>query len=277
MVSFLNNINNALTSVFDIVCLPFLSLEPMWALTAISFASGIFLVWLFGRTSNQVHIRTVRDRIRGNLIGVRLFQHDIGVVLRLQQRIFGDTFRFMKLALIPMLIMMLPVVLIMAQLNLRFAVQAPLIGEAIVVTALVRGEATLENPILLEAPIGVTVETPPVKIHSSREIAWRVRVDQPGIHLLHLTVGNHGVDKQLVGGSGWQPIVQRRSGRGAIATLLYPGAPPIATDSNVEMIEVAYPPRELSLFGLSIDWLIGFLLLSMAFGFGFKGILGVEV
>ena len=43
------------------------------------------------------------------------------------------------------------------------------------------------------------------------------------------------------------------------------------------MIEVAYPPRELSLFGLSIDWLIGFLLLSMAFGFGFKGILGVEV
>ena len=113
MVRFLNGINIALTSVFDIVCLPFLTLQPIWALTAISFASGIFLVWLFGKTSNQVHIRKVRDRIRGNLIGVRLFQHDIGVVLRLQQRIFGDTFRFMKLALVPMLIMMLPVVLIM--------------------------------------------------------------------------------------------------------------------------------------------------------------------
>ena len=98
-----------------------------------------------------------------------------------------------------------------------------------------------------------------------------------GTTFLKGLAGNHSGDKQLVGGSGWQPIVQRRSGRGAIDTLLYPGEPPIATDSNVEMIEVAYPPRELSLFGLSIDWLIGVLQLSRAFGVGFKRILGVEV
>ena len=277
MVFFLDAINVVLTSFFDVVCWPFRGLQPIWTLTLISFASGVFLVWLFGKTSNQDKIREVRNRIRGNLIGVRLFQHDIGVVLRLQSRIFGDTFRFMKLAVVPMLIMAVPVVLIMTQLNLRFAVRPTAPGEPVVVTTLVRDEATLEQPIALKAPEGVTVETPPVKIRSSREIAWRLRVDRPGTHRLLVQVGNDIVEKQIVGGVGWQSIVQRLSGSGIIDTLLYPGEPPIAANLNVEAIEVAYPPLELSLFGLRMDWLVCFLLLSMAFGFGFKGFLGVEV
>jgi uncharacterized membrane protein (DUF106 family) len=274
---FLNAINTVLTLFFDIVCWPFRGLQPIWALTLISFASGVFLVWLFGKTSNQDKIREVRNRIRGNLIGVRLFQHNISVVLRLQSRIFGDTFRFMKLAVVPMLIMVIPVILIMTQLNLRFAVRPTAAGEPVVVTTLVRDETTLEQPIALKAPEGVTVETPPVKIRSSREIAWRLRVDRPGTHTLLVQVGNDIVEKQIVGGVGWQSIVQRRSGSGIIDTLLYPGEPPIAANLNIEAIEVAYPPLELSLFGLRLDWLVGFLLLSMAFGFGFKGFLGVEV
>ena len=277
MVFLLNAINIVLTSFFDIVCWPFHGLQPIWALTLISFAAGVFLVWLFGKTSNQDKIREVRDRIRGNLIGVRLFQHDIGVVLRLQSRIFGDTFRFMKLAVVPMLIMAIPVLLIMTQLNLRFAVRPTTAGEPVVVTTLVRDEATLEQPIALKVPKGVTVETPPVKIRSSREIAWRLRVDRPGTHRLLVQVGNDIVEKQIVGGVGWQSIVQRRSGSGIIDTLLYPGEPPIAANLNIEAIEVAYPPLELSLFGLRMDWLVGFLLLSMAFGFSFKGFLGVEI
>ena len=277
MVAIINAINVVLTPIFDVICWPFRALPPIWALTVISFAAGIFLVWLFGKTSDQDRIRKIRDRIRGNLLGVRLFQHDIGVVLKLQGRIFGDTFRFMGLALIPMLIMIVPVVMIMTHLNLRFAVRPLEAGESVLVKALVRDVAALDHQIALDVPDGVTVETPPVRIPSTREIAWRLRVDHPGDHALVVHVGDETLEKRLVGGTRWGPVVQRRTGRGLVGTLLYPGEPPIATGHSIEAVEIIYPPLELRMLGLDVDWLIAFLVLSMVFGFAFKGVLGVEV
>ncbi len=276
MGALVNLINSVLTPMFDVICWPFRALTPIWALAVISFASGIFLVWLFGKTSDQDRIREVRDRIRGNLIGVRLFQHDIGVVLSLQGKIFGDTFRFMGLALVPLLIMLVPVLLIMTQLQLRFDVRPLEVGESVLVKALVREASTLDRTIALEVPDGVTVETPPVKIRATREIVWRLRVDRPGDHALVVQVGDQVLEKRIVAGGGWGPVPYLRSGH-ALDTLLYPGEPPIAADHPIEAVEVAYLPQDLSLLGVGVNWLMGFLILSMAFGFAFKGILGVEV
>jgi len=276
MGALVNTINGVLIPVFDVICWPFRALPPIWALAAISLASGVFLVWLFGKTSDQDRIRTIRDRIRGNLIGVRLFQHDIGVVLQLQGRIFGDTFRFMGLALVPLLIMLVPVLLIMAQLQLRFDVRPLEIGEPVLVKALVRDASVLDRDVALDVPDGVTVETPPVKIRSSLEIAWRLRVDRPGTHALVVRVGDEVLEKRIVAGRRWGPVPYLRSGH-LLDTLLYPGEPPIAADHPVEAVEVGYPPQDLSLLGIEVNWLVGFLILSMAFGFAFKGVLGVEV
>ena len=179
--------------------------------------------------------------------------------------------------LVPLVIMIIPVVLIMTQLNLRFAVQPLDTGEPVLIKALVRDVALLDHPIALDVPDGVTVETPPVRIRSTREIAWRVRVDRPGTHALIVRVGDETVEKQLVGGEGWGPVVQRRTGRGMLDTLLYPGEPPIAAGHGVEAVDIIYPPLEFHLLGIGVDWLIGFFVLSMVFGFAFKGVLGVEV
>lgn len=277
MASLVHLIQSVLTPIFDAVCRPFLALPPIWALAVISCGSGVLLVWVFGRISDQARIHEVRERIRGNLLGVRLFQRDITVVLRLQRRIFGDTFRFLRLALVPMLIVLAPVILIMAQLNLRFAAAPVEPGKSAVVTATLRDAAAFDGPIGLEAPDGVTVETPPVRIRATREIAWRVRVDRPGAHMLRLRVGGESVEKQIAGGVGWGPVPQRRTGRGALDTLLYPGEPFIPSDHGVEAVEIAYPPLEIAALGMQVDWLIGFLVLSMGFGFASRGLLGVEI
>ena len=276
MGALVNLIISVMTPVFDVICWPFRAMPPIWALAAISLASGVFLVWLFGKTSDQDRIRTIRDRIRGNLIGVRLFQHDIGVVLQLQGTIFGDTFRFMGLALVPLLIMLVPVLLIMAQLQLRFDVRPLEIGEPVLLKALVRDASVLDRDVALDVPDGVTVETPPVKIRSNRAITWRLRVDRPGNHTLVVRVGDAVVEKRIVAGRGWGPVPYLRSGH-LLDTLLYPGEPPIAADHPVEAVEVGYPPQDLSVLGIEVNWLVGFLILSMAFGFAFKGVLGVEV
>ena len=142
MPPLIDPLNAALTAIFDLLCLPFRALPPIVGLAAISCVSGVLLVWLFGRLSDQDRIREVRDRIRGNLLGVRLFRRDVAVVLRLQRLIVGDTLRFLRLAAVPMLILAAPVVLVMVQLHLRFAVRPIEPGAAVVVTVTVREAST---------------------------------------------------------------------------------------------------------------------------------------
>ena len=277
MVGLVDLVNGVLTAVFDLLLLPLRRLPPLVALATLSCASGVVLVWLFGRLSDQERIGEVRDRIRGNLIGVRLFRRDIAVVLRLQGRILRDTLRFLRLAAVPMLILAGPVVPVAAQLHLRFAVRPIEPGATAVVTAAVRKPAVLDRSIALEASDGVTVETPPVRIRETREIAWRVRIERAGRHALQVRVDEETVAKTLVGGTGWGAVPQRRTGQGVFATLLLPGEPPIPDDYGVEAVEVAYPPLDMRLLGVRVDWLVGFLAVSMGSGLACRGRLGVEI
>ena len=277
MVTVIDLTNRALTSIFDLACWPFLALPPIWAMTAISLVSGVVMVWIFGKVSDQDTIRRVRERIRGNLIGVRLFQSDIGVVLQLQRRIFSDTFSYMRYALVPMVVLLVPVVLIMTQLNLRFAARPLEPGESTLIKAYVRDAGLLDGEISLDVPAGMTVETAGVRIPSAREVAWRVRVDAMGGHRVKVRVGGQELETRLMAGTQWGPVPQRRTGRGMWDTLLYPGEPPIPDGHPVEAVEIGYPPLELGAFGLSINWLVAFFVLSLAFGFAFKDALGVEV
>ena len=266
------------TAAFDLLCLPLRGLPPAVALAVLSCGCGVLLVWLFGRLSDQARIREVRDRIRGNLIGARLFRRDVAVALRLQRSIVVDTLRFLRLAAVPMLVLAAPVVPIAAQLHLRFAVGPIEPGGTAVVTATVRDASALDRrPIALAAPAGVTVETPPVRIRATREIAWRVRVERAGHHALQVQVDEETVAKILVGGTGWGAVPQRRTGQGQLATLLFPGEPPIPHDTGVEAVEVAYPPLDMRLLGLRVDWPVGFLALSMACGLASRRPLGVEI
>ena len=277
MVTVIDLTNRALTPIFDLICWPFLGLAPMWAMTAISLVSGVVMVWIFGKVSDQDTIKQVREQIRGNLIGVRLFQSDIGVVLRLQRRIFGDTFHYMRYALVPMVVLLIPVVLIMTQLNLRFASRPFEPGEQALVKTYLRDASTLDGDLRLDAPDGVTVETQAVRIPATREVAWRVRIETHGEHRLRVLAGGQEIETRLIAGDQWGAVPQRRTGRGVLDSLLYPGEPPIPTGHPVEAIEIAYPPLELGAFGWSVNWLVAFFVLSLVFGFAFKDMLGVEV
>ncbi|NQU41643.1 hypothetical protein HQ520_00045, partial [bacterium] len=284
--------NTALTTFFDLILWPFHFLNPVWGLVFVSFITGAVMVWIFGKVSNQVAIRRVRERISGNLIGVHLFQHDLGVLMRLQGRILVDTLRYMTHALIPLLILIVPVILIMAQLHLRYASRPLRPGETTLVKATVRDGGVLEGAYTLETGSGLEVETPAVRIPSENEIAWRVRVLEPGHHVLTLThsVGNDvvlrgqgrmaldGADKVIIAEEQQQAVPLTRTSNFAEA-FLYPGEAPLPSskDTIFRSVSVAYPPAEIHFLGLPIHWLAAFFILSILFGYALKGPLGVQL
>lgn len=267
----------ALTGFFDILVWPFKSVAPIWPVVFISFVAGIVMLWIFGKVSNQDAIKRIRDTIRGNLIGVRLFQNDIGVLLRLQGTIIKDTLRYMRYSVVPMLIMLAPVLAIMTQLNLRYAVRPLAPGETTVFKVQVRDASAVTEGITLEAPEGITIETPPVRIPSEREVAWRIRADEPGHYAMKVRIGKEVVEKDLVVGSGWASVSPLRTGGSIIDNLLYPGETPLRPSLMVESITVNYPELEIMVFGFAIHWLVLFFVLSIVFGFAFKGVFGVEI
>ena len=83
--------NALVTGLFDLLFLPFGGLGPVWALVVFSLLTGVLMLWIFGKVSDQQAIRVIRDRIRGQLIAIRLFGDDLGLLFRLQGRLLRDT------------------------------------------------------------------------------------------------------------------------------------------------------------------------------------------
>lgn len=276
MSALIGQINRILNGAFDAMLWPFRSLDPLWGLTAVSLLTGVLMLWIFGRVSDQDSIRSVRDRIRGNLIGIRLFGDDLGMLFRLQARIFRQTMTYLRFAMLPMVVLLVPVLLVLVQLNLRFAVRPLVPGEAAVVKLTLRGASPFDQGVSLEAPTGVSVETPGVRMPDRGEVAWRVRAVEPGEYQLTARAGGDEVGKRIVVGDGWRAISPLRSSSW-VDLLLYPGEPPIPSGNGIRSVEVGYSALPLSLFGFGVDWLLFFFVASIAFGFAFRRPLGVEI
>ena len=268
--------NQGLTGLFDLLFWPVSRLSPLPALAIFSVLTGILMLWIFGLVSDQKQIRTIRDRIRGNLIAVRLFGDDLGLLFRLQRRLLWDNVVFLKHAAIPVVIMLLPVLLILVQLNLRFGASPLAPGETALVKVTLRDAAAIERGVVLETPDTVIVETDAVRIPALREVAWRIRPQQAGDYRLLVRVGDERVEKLLRVGHAWGAVSTVRTGKNLLDVLQYPGEPPIGS-GPVESIEIQYRELSLELFGWSVHWVILFFVLSILSGFAFRGVLGVEI
>ena len=279
MTPFISIFNSVCTFLFGIVYSGVKWLGPFWSLVVFSLLGGVFMVWLFGKVSNQAMIKSTRSRMSAELIGLRLFNDDLRVFFRIQFDIFLWTLRYFKYSLIPMLIIMVPVITILTQLNLHYAVRPLDVGEQTLVKVTLRDRDALNRDpaITLNAGDGLIIETKGVQLAEKGEVAWRVRGATPGKYDLVVGVGEETVAKELVVGGRREGVSSLRAGDGWITNFLYPGEAPIPKQSAVKTIEVAYPELEIAIFGWSMNWLILFFVLSMVFGFALKGKLGVSI
>ena len=140
-------VKGILANLFDLLFLPFRGLGPLWALVVFSLLAGILMLWIFGKVSNQDAIRVIRDRIRANMMAIRLYGDDIGLLFCLMGRILRETVVYLKVALLPLLVMLIPVLAILVQLNLSFQARPLQRGEQVLVKVTVRDPATIAGGV----------------------------------------------------------------------------------------------------------------------------------
>ncbi len=278
-------LNAALRAVFDVALRPFAALPPIVPVTIVALVSGIFALLVYRWTSDQVAIAAVKRRLFGHLLEVRLFNDDLRAVLAAQLRLLRENLTYLRLNLVPLLWMIVPFMLLIAQLQFHYGYDGLEVGErTLLVVDLAPAEpadaggdeAAPRPPVELEAPAGVAMETAGVWVPSLRQVVWRLRADEPGRHELVVRADGGAFTKSLFvadpeSAARWVRRSPTRRRAAILDQLLYPAEPSLPRGGPIERIDVQYATAAISFFGLfDVHWLIAFLILSLAFAFALR-------
>ena len=281
-------VNALLRTVFDVLMSPFRSLPPIVGLLVVSLVAAVGMLLVFKKTSNQTKLEAVKRQIHACLFEIRLYNDDLPAILHSQMEILRHNLSYLRLSAVPMLWMIVPFVFIIAQLQFHYGYRGLTPGQDFIVkvqlkdgwetsAALAPSQVSTRPSAMLQAPAGLTVETPPVWIPSQRELAWRVRADKWGDYALALRVGDQRYSKTVQ----VSPEVRRRSPvryePGFVNELLYPAEDPLPKGSPIAAITLGYPDGKVSVFGWGVNWLVLFFVLSAAFAFALRGRFGVTL
>lgn len=251
---------------------------PGWlSNTIISAVTGVLILLIFKYTSNQQAIGRVRDNIKANMLALRLFKDELAVTLQSQGRLFRGAFQLLFHSLRPMLVMILPVSLLLAQMGLWYQFRPLLPGEEALVTMKLSSAAA--NPLpkarILPHP-GIIATIGPVRVPSKNEIYWQIKPLSNGSHQLLFQLENQTFEKQIVVGEGFMRISAVRPGPNWTDIILHPAERPFTSESPVHSISVDYPPRSSWTSGTDW-WLVYFFIASMFFALLFKPFLRVRI
>jgi len=270
----------AITRGFDILLAPFARLHPIVGLLVVSAVTGVVMLWIFGKTSNQKMIAATKDKLKAYIMEMWIFRNSPIVMFRAIGNVIRYNIQYLRHSLRPIIFLIVPVLFIMVQLGIRYAHEPMRPGETVVVTvALADGVRATEADVTLEAPYGLSVVSPPLRINATGEIEWQLRADRCGTRAIGIVTPAGRIEKTVVAGEdlGTVRFASIKPRAGTWSAFLYPAEPPIARDSIVRSVEIHYGEKQGLLFGITFHWLWIFFIASVAVGFAFKGLFGIEV
>lgn len=273
-------LNRVLGTLVEAALSPFQTFSPIVGLSVVSLVVAIGLLLVTRATSNQRAIAAVKRRIQAGIFEVRLFNDDVRA-FESALDILRHNLTYLRLSLAPLPWVIVPLALLIAQLQFYYGYEGFVPGQSAVLTADVKEGALPSNgaapAIALEAPAGLRVETPLLWIPEQREAAWRIGIDQPGDYEVIVTLDGQSVTKRVrvADAVGWR--TPGRFEAGFLNQVLYPAEPPIDPEMPIAAIEIAYPEREVSLLGYSVDWMVAFFVMSVALAWVLRSRIGVEL
>jgi uncharacterized membrane protein (DUF106 family) len=274
-------VNAALRPLFDLALAPFAGLPPIVSLVIVSLVTAVFMLWVFKRTSNQAALGEVKRRIHAGLFEIRLFNDDLRAILRAQNEILRTNLTYLKLSLVPMVWILPPLVLVIAQLQFHYGYEGLSPTGATLLTVDLKPDAVpagVRPEARLELPPGIGVETEDVWIPAESQIAWRLAPQRDGDFEIGVSIdGSAPVAKSVRVTDRTVRLSPVRVAPAFLSELIYPAEPPLPTDSPIRAIHLDYPDREISVLGFGMHWLIPFFVLSIAFAFALRGRMKVTI
>jgi len=257
---------NLLTNAFGRFFLAPITVLPGWlSNTIISAVTGVFLLFIFKYTSNQRAIGKIRDDIKAHMLALKLFRDSISVTLHAQAQVFKGALLLFVHAIPPMLLMIFPVSLLLAQMSLWYQSRPLLPGEVAVMTVKLNSNVNENWPTVNIEPTPVAeVTVGPVSVLSKRQICWEIKALENGKHHITLDINGQQNEKELAIGDGFMRVSSTRPASNLTGILMNPAEKPFGPDSIIQSVTIDYPDRPSWASGTDW-WLIYFFAASMLF------------
>lgn len=251
--------------------------HPLVSLVPLSILVGVAMLWVVGKTSNQQSIERAKKKMQAYLLELRLYGDDPSLLFQSQKRLIGANFKYIGLMFRPALILTVPMIVLLFHLDAIYGMRAFEPGETAVVTVQAAGRlgAGVAAPEL-EAPDGVTVETPAVRALEPGQFSWRVRAQTTASGELRFRWRGREWSKDIEAGDGRLRYLSPRRASSFLGLIESPGEPALDVE-DLEWIEMRYPGVEIGVGALRLHWLVWFLVLSIVAGFALKDYFGVVV
>ncbi len=257
--------------------------SPLAIVIVVSLVVGLLMVVLFGYTSDQKAIGIAKDQLKAHLLAVRLYRDQIPVVMGSYGEILRGTGRYLKLAFKPLLYVIIPITLLIVQID-RYLGQTPLpVNASFLITVHLSDPyvssvtADALNSVTLDLPPEIMMSAPPVHIAAENEIVWRLVGSKEGKYEVKIAAAGQAAAKVVCVGSGLPRISTVRL-RGHFWERMFSSAEPaLPEDSPIESISINYPDRNIEVAGYGMNWIWLFFILSMVAGFIFKELLGIKI
>ena len=278
LIYILTRVNAAVNAAGSFLLAP-IGVLPGWlSNTLIAVVTGVVLLVIFKYTSNQQAIGKVRDTIKADMLTLKLFKDSLSITFISQFRLFRGALKLLFYGIVPLLIMIVPVSLLLAQMGQWYQARPLLPGEETVVTMKLNGNSGSDFPLVtIKSVPGAEVLAGPVRIFSNREISWKIKAHAAGCHHIVFQVDKQQeVEKELAVGDGFMRISAKRPGWNFSDVMLYPLEKPFTKDSAVQSISIDYPQRTSWTSGTNW-WLAYFFVASLVFSLVFKPFLKVRI
>jgi len=274
-------LNTALRAVFDVLLAPFAGMPPIVSLTLVSLVVAVFMLVVFKHTSNQTGLDTVKRTIHACLFEIRLFNDDLRAIFRAQNEILRANLTYLRLSLAPMVWILPPLVLVIAQLQFHYGYEGLRPGERTLLQVELEPGAVAAGArpkAELDVPAGLRAETGAVWIPSQSQLAWRLVAEKEGDYDLGIRIGDAArVEKTVRVTPRTVRLSPVRVDRGFWSQLIYPAEPPLPRDAPIRAIHLGYRDREVSTLGFPLQWMIPFFALSIVFAFALRGVFKVTI
>jgi len=268
---------NKITLILSGILYPFRNLTPVLGLAFLALLTAVFALLVYKTISNQAQIKIRKRRIIGHFFGIYLSRDELGLIVGEFIQVLGGIFRYLSYVLPPLLVVIVPVLLLCAQIQIRYGYDNLRPEDEVNITLLLAPEVNiLHTDIKLETPAGVAIRTPALRIKALGEVNWRIEVKEQGDHTLTFRVGETVFTKNLRAIQRIDRIYPVTEQPSFLSVLAAPGDKTIPSGSPIISARIDYPEREINILGLHLHWTIAFLILTLAFGLLLKKPLKVD-
>jgi len=269
-----------LNTLFDVLDMGLGWMGPFLVVTILSAVTGVLFILAFPHVSAQGAIVAVKDKIKHNLLGIRIFQDDMPTVGKgVSGALFWNTC-YLALNLLPMAVMAAPFMFIWFQLNALYAYKPLEIGDQTKIVAEF-SEGTNAHEVQVQLPEGLELVR---RGNTKDKVVLVVQTQSEGAFDVQLAHAGETVNKTVEVGTDPRRLARLRTATPfskfaeAKDPIVYFGDPVLPASSFVRTVTVPYEVLPLGfLSGGEISIMLWFVVVSLAVGFGLKGVFGVEI